>query len=140
MYSFIGMALVGGFFGWIILIATVAMAQGKKSRTQITLKSETDLLPQIEQWCQLYGYKRIQDLNGARVYQRGSGFWQAIAKVAVKQQGSEWTLEGFLFVTSFVTHAEVAFDETGFIVKLPRENRKKEFNELLQKLGQPQLA
>lgn len=137
MGAIIGFSIFGALMGWGMLFILVAMAQGKKKRTQIKIQSTTDLWPQIEQWCQDHGYKSRESVAGRRLYQRGNGFWQAAARLEVTQEGEIWQLDAFLFITSFVTHTDLALDETGPIAKLPRSQRKKELNMLLEQLGQP---
>ena len=140
LFAMIKGALIGGVMGWVGLIIMVSMAQGKKPRTQIQVQSTTDLWPQIELWCAAHGYKLTSSEAGHRLYQRGSGVWQAAARLDVTQKENDWQIEAFLFMTSFVNTAEIALDETGLTAKLPRDNRKKEFNVLLGQLGQPALA
>lgn len=135
MGSVVFYGVFGAAVGWGSLFITVLMAKGKKRRTQVRVRSQEDLSPLIRNWCAANGYKLRSEAGNRWLYQRGSGFWQAAARLEVSQQGDEWVIEGFLYLTSLINSAELAFDETGAVAKLPRDNRKKEFNVLLQQLG-----
>ena len=132
--------ILGAAIGLVSLIMMVDRAKKKRPRAVATFEDSGELWPAIEAWCQKNGYKLREGNGDQRLYQRGSGIWQAAGRVAASRQGNTWKLEGFLFIQAFVSSAELAFDETGPLAKLPREHRKKEFNQLLQQLGQPALA
>lgn len=127
--------LAGATLGFVVLLITVAIAQGKKPRTQVILEHDGDLWPQIEDWCTQHGYKLREQDGKRRLYQHGKGFWQAASRFQVTRTGTTWQLEGWLHMNALVITAELALDEKGSIAKLPRDKRKKEFNFLLGQLG-----
>ncbi|WP_028456070.1 hypothetical protein [Chitinilyticum litopenaei] len=128
-------AIFGASLGFLILLVTVLIAQGKKQRAIVTLESNGDLWPQIEAWCSQHGYALREQDEQRRLYQHGKGFWQAAGRFQASRNGNVWQLEGWLHMNAFITRAELALDETGPVAKVPRDKRKKEFNALLGQLG-----
>ncbi|MBE9610039.1 hypothetical protein [Chitinilyticum piscinae] len=129
--------LAGATLGFVVLLITVAIAQGKKSRAQTSLEHNGDLWPQIENWCKQHGYRLREEDGQRRLYQRGKGFWQAASRFQVTRNGNTWLLEGWLHMNALVITAELALDEKGVIAKVPRDKSKKDFNFLLGQLGAP---
>ncbi|WP_028452349.1 hypothetical protein [Chitinilyticum aquatile] len=132
-------AIVGATFGFLMLLVMALIAKGKKPRSIVSIEYAGDLWPQIESWCAQHGYALREQNGQQRLYQHGKGFLQAAARFQVSRNGNIWQLEGWMHINALITRAELALDETGPLVKLPRDKRKNEFNILLGQLGAPAL-
>src|SRR5206468_842106 len=97
-----------------------------------------------EAWAGRQGYRPIDQGDGSRTFQKGSGFWAGARRVLVSQAGDRVHLEAWVtsnllarIIRLFILPPEITIESRGPKAILPRRLGRNEVNELLAALGQP---
>ncbi|MFT3710020.1 MAG: hypothetical protein QM817_20500 [Archangium sp.] len=116
-------------------------------RSTVTGTVSSDPWATIDAWSKSSGFDLIEGGGTTtRTYQKGSGFLVAPMKAAISVNGTAFTLQAWVAPTFlarlfalFLIPAEMHVNSGGFKMVLPRNMARKPINELLAKLGLPQI-
>ena len=112
-------------------------------RTVVQFETNMNIWPLVEAWAQERDFRpRKRDATSC-VYQQGNGLMVAQKMVQARQDGTRVELMGWVPVnilnricTLFIMPAELDLG-TGLMGAIPRSTARRDFNVLLQRLGQP---
>ncbi len=106
-----------------------------------------DPWPVVEAWAGRQGYRPVEQADGTRTYQKGSGFWAGARRVQVARAGDQVHLEAWVtsnllarIISLFILPAEITIESGGAKAIIPRRLGRNEVNDLLSAFGQPAIA
>ncbi len=95
-------------------------------------------------WAQQNGYLLKGTDQSGQYFQKGTGFWTAPRRVQIQWTGSYYHLEAWVHMPTFnyvmafgILPREMVLESGGFRGVVPRNQGRREVNELLAMLGQP---